>query len=177
MNKIVYAGGVIAAAAVAIFLLAGQIAPPGVQQGAPRQETIATPVVAIKDISVNRVDDRNASVEVTFTVKNPNRTTVILETIHYEVHVDNVRMTIGDVGQSPEGFLASQSSVFTIIANRTLTVSDEQTAVRTGASAGAWDRMVEGSASYAVSGTYLYRITAANLETTAGEQDFTLTFP
>lgn len=179
LNKMVYAAaGGIAAAAVAIFFLMGQgpIALPGSQQGAP-QPSVVPPVVAVKDISVSQVDGKNAKVKVTFTVKNPNKTTVILETIHYEIHVDNVRMTIGDIGQSPEGFLASQSDVFTIISERTLTVKDEQTAVRTGVAADAWDRMVEGNASYTVTGTYLYRLTLPNLQTTAGEQDFSLTFP
>lgn len=180
MNKLVYAAGAgIAAAAVAIFLLAGQgpAMPSGVQQGAPQQPAVDPPVVAIKGIKVSQVDDRNAEVEVAFSVRNPNKTTLVLETIHYEVYVDNVRMTIGDVGQSPEGFLASQSDIFTIVSGTTLTVRDAQTAVRTSAAADAWDRMVEGGATYTVAGTSLYRLTLANLQTTAGEQNFSLTFP
>ena len=123
---------------------------PVIPSGAPQQPTVDPPVVSIKDVKVSRVDDRNANVEVAFSVKNPNKTTLVLETIHYEVHVDNVRMTIGDVGQSPEGFLASQSDIFTIVSGTTLTVSDEQTAVRTTMSAGAWDTMVGGGATYTV---------------------------
>jgi LEA14-like dessication related protein len=172
----VYAAGAgIAAAAVAIFFLMGQ--GPVIPSGSPQQPTVDPPVVSIKDIKVSQVDDRNAKVEVVFSVKNPNRTTLVLETIHYEVHVDNVRMTIGDVGQSPEGFLASQSDIFTIVSGTTLTVSDEQTAVRTTMSADAWDTMVGGGATYTVTGTNMYRVTLGNLQTTAGEQDFALTFP
>jgi hypothetical protein len=178
-TKAIYAaGGGIAVAAVAVFFLLG----PGL---APRQATESTdsrpqvipPVLAIKDITTTQVDDENAQVKITFTVENPNNTTVLLENIHYDISVDGKRMIIGDVGESPEGFLASQGSIFTIVSGSTLTVSDTQTAERNSAVAEEWDRMVAGDATFVVDGMYFYRLTAGNLDTSTGEQQFTLTFP
>lgn len=135
------------------------------------------PVIGVKDVSVTKADDTHANVQVTFTVENPNTTTMILETIHYNVNVDGVRMTIGDVGQSAQGFLDSQGNLFPIVAGSTLTAKNTQIAERNSALADAWDKMVSGNASFLVDGTYSYRLTAANLQTTAEDREFSLTFP
>lgn len=181
-TKAIYAaGGGIAVAAVAVFFILG----PGLSQGPATNSTDTTdsrpqfmpPVVAIKDIVATQVDDENAQVKITFTVENPNNTTLLLENIHYNINVGDKRMTIGDVGESPEGFLASQRGTFTIISGDTLPLSDTQTAQRNSAIAEEWDSMVAGDATYVVDGTYFYRLTAGNLDTSTGEQDFTLTFP
>lgn len=181
-TKAIYAAGAgIAAAAIAVFFILG----PGLSPGPATNSTNATdnrpqfvpPVVAVKDIAATQVDGENAQVKITFTVENPNNTTMLLENIHYNINVDGKRMTLGDVGESPEGFLASQGSLFTIVSGSTLTVSDTQTAERNSAIAEEWDRMVAGDATFVVDGTYFYRLTAGNLDTSTGEQDFSLTFP
>jgi hypothetical protein len=196
-TKAIYAaGGGIAVAAVIVFFVLGannnsQL--PGISnsnnnnQGAnstggasgssSNAPNIMPPVINVKDIAVKKAGDSHANVQVTFTVKNPNNTTMILETIHYNVNVDGLRMTIGDVGQSAQGFLDSQSNLFPIVSGSTLTAKDTQTVERNSAIAGAWDKMVAGNTTFTVDGTYSYRLTAANLQTTAEDRDFSLTFP
>ncbi|HVX02466.1 MAG TPA: hypothetical protein VHA09_04870 [Nitrososphaera sp.] len=192
--KAVYAaGGGIAVVAVVIFFVLGTnnsllpAVPQGSSTGGSSSTNNATtsgnglniiqPIINVKNVTVTKADDTHANVQVTFTVKNPNPTTVILETIHYTTSVDGERMTIGDVGQSAQGFLDSQSNLFPIVAGTTLTARDSQTVERTGAIASEWDKMVAGDAKFSIDGTYSYRITAANLQTTAADKDFTLTFP
>lgn len=180
-TKAIYAAGAgIAAAAIAVFFILG----PGLSLGPATNSTdsrpqLIPPVVAIKDITATEGPDDSAQVKVTFTVENPNNATLLLESIHYNINVDGQRMTIGDVGEriSDGGFLASQSGIFTIVAGDTLSLSDTQTAERNSAIAEAWDKMVAGDATFVVDGTYFYRHTAANLDTSTGEQDFSLTFP
>jgi hypothetical protein len=190
MKTVYVAGGAIAIVAVAAYFLLGTnnnnssllSATGGGGNGntnstATTRSTVIPPVLGVKDISVKKsTDGDKADVQVTFTVKNPNNTTVILETIHYDVNVDGVRMTIGDVGQSAQGFLDSQSNLFPIVSGSTLTVRDTQTVDRNSAIAPAWDKMVAGNAQYTVTGTYGYRLTAADLQTTAADKDFSLTF-
>lgn len=188
-TKAIYAvGGGIAVAAVVIFFVLGANNPlpaPSISPSTNKNNSnlttgapaVVPPVINVKNVAVTKADDSHANVQVTFTVKNPNNTTVILETIHYNVNVDGLHMTIGDVGQSAQGFLDSQSNLFPIVSGSTLTAKDTQTVERTGAIAGAWDKMVAGKASFSVDGTYSYRLTAANLQTTAEDKDFRLTFP
>lgn len=177
-TKAVYAaGGGIAVAAVVVFFVLGPGLSPAPTNSTSTGFRVIPPVLAVKNIEVTNVQGETAQVKTTFTVENPNNTTVILETIHYNLNVDGVRITIGDVGESPEGFLASQGSVFTIVAGDTLSLPDTQAVERNDDNAEAWDRMVAGEATYTVDGTSLYRLTAANLDTSTGEQDFSLTFP
>jgi len=178
-TKALYAaGGGIAIAAIAIFFIlgSGNIRLPGGQlYSAPVQ--VAELQVVLKDIIVQKMDDRNANVQVIFTAYNPNRSTAILETIHYSLHVDQFQMTSGDIGTSPEGFVASQAGTFPVIANSTITLKDTKVAVRNNFTASSWDSMVSEMAQYTVEGTYAYRVTGGNFETTPGEKDFSMTFP
>jgi hypothetical protein len=186
--KAIYAaGGGIAVAAVVIFFVLGSNNPmpaPGTNQNAnPGTNstagalTVMPPVVGVKDVSVTKTDDTHANVQVTFTVKNPNPSTLILETIHYNTNVDGLRMTIGDVGQSAQGFLDSQGNLFPIVPGSTLTAKSVGTVERNSVIAGAWDKMVAGNAKFSIDGTYSYRVTGGNLQTTAEDKDFSLTFP
>jgi LEA14-like dessication related protein len=177
-TKALYAAGAgIAVAAIAIFFVMGpgNIRLPGGQQTAPLP--LADLQLDLKEINVQKIDDRNANVQVVFTTYNPNRVTAILETIHYTLHVGEFQMTSGDIGVSPEGFVGSQAGTFTVIANSTVTLKDTQVAVRNNLTADSWDNMVEGDAQYRVDGNYIYRITGGNFETTPGEKEFSLTFP
>ncbi|HEX7033112.1 MAG TPA: hypothetical protein VF172_08945 [Nitrososphaera sp.] len=179
-TKALYAaGGGIAVAAIAIFFVlgSGNIRLPGTQQNATSTVQMVELQVDLQDIIVQRTDDRNANVQVVFTAHNPSSGTVILETIHYTLHVGNFVMTSGDIGVSPEGFVGSQAGTFTIVGNSTITLKDTRVAERNNLTDDVWDSMVEGSAQYLVEGNYIYRVTGSNFETTPGEGQFSLTFP
>ncbi len=173
------AGGGIAVAAIAIFFVlgSGNIGLPGGQQNATSTVPMAELQIDLQDIIVQRTGDRNASVQVIFTAHNPSRGTMILETIHYTLHVGDFMMTSGDIGVSPEGFVGSQADTFTIVSNSTITLRDTRVTERNNLIADVWDSMVEGNAQYRVEGNYIYRVTGGNFESTPGEGVFSVTFP
>lgn len=177
-TKVIFAAaGGIAIAAIALFFImgSGNIRLPGGQQNTASQ--VSELQVELQDIAVRQADDRSANVQVVFTAHNPNRGTAILETIHYTVYVGQFQMTSGDIGVSPEGFVASQAGTFTVIGNSTITLKDSKVAVRNNLTASSWDSMVEGDAQYKVDVNYIYRVTGGNFETTPGENEFSVTFP
>ena len=177
--KAIYAaGGGIAAVAIAMFFVlgSGNLRLPGGQENAiPAQP--ADLEIVLKDIIVQKKDDRNANVQVIFTAYNPNRSTAVLETIHYTVHVGQFQMTSGDIGVSPEGFLAGQPDTFPIVSNSTVTLRDTQVAERNNLTASSWDGMVDGTAQYTVDAEYSYRLTSTNFQTSFTTERFTVTFP
>ena len=180
MNKIIYgAAGGIAAAAIAVFFLLGPgIKLPGAGEQRP-QFTVMPPDISVRNVTVSKVSDDVASMKVTFSVKNPNPTTLVLETIHYNVAVNKVQLAIGDWGGSGEGFVTGSDQLTIIVSGTTVPLKDPNPTVfkRTTQNAAAWDEMVSGNAKFAITGTYSYRLTAANLETTAQEHEFSVTFP
>jgi hypothetical protein len=191
-TKAIYAAaGGIAAAAIAILFVIGlenfnnstsNNNPNGQNaQNLPtatvQNQTNAQLQLTLKNIIVNKTDDKDASVQVIFNATNPSKNTITLETIHYTVYVGQFKMTSGDIGQSPEGFVGNQADVFPIVEESTVTLKDKQVAVRNDLTANNWDNMVLGTARYRVEGAYSYTSTGSNFQTSYGEKDFNMTFP
>lgn len=180
-TKFLYAAAIgIAAAAIVIFFVMGMgnFRFPGNSETPGQAQTQPADLqLALKDVNVEKLDDENATVQVVFEVHNPNRSTAILEAIHYFLHVGQFQMTAGDVGVSPEGFLAGQENTFPIVGNTTVTLKDTQDTARNNLTTSSWDSMVDGTAQYRVEGSYSYRLTGSNFQTIYSEKEFTLTFP
>lgn len=185
-TKTVYAtAGGIAAVAIAIFFVLGQgqgnlsflRTGQNMQNTIPQNQSAQALQLTINKIAVNKTSNNNANVQVIFNVSNPNKSTVTLETIHYTVYIGQFKMTSGDIGTSPEGFVAGQENVFPIIPDSAITLKDTQRAVRNNLTANSWDSMVEGNTHYRVEGTYSFRTTSSSFQTGYYEKDFTLTFP
>lgn len=175
----VVAGG-IAAAAIAIFFIMGMgnFRPLGNSETPVASQTqIADLQLGLRDIVVEKTDEENANVQVVFDVHNPNRSTAILETIHYTLNVGQYQMTTGDIGVSPEGFVSGQEDIFPIVGSSNVTLRDTQVAVRNNLTASSWDSMVDGTGQYRVDGSYTYRLTGSNFQTSYYEKAFSLTFP
>ncbi len=181
-TKVIYAAaGGIAIAAIAVFFIMGMgnFRPPGNNEApsSTSQSQIADLQLGLRDIVVERTDEENANVQVIFDVHNPNRSTALLETIHYTLNVGQYQMTTGDVGISPEGFVAGQEDIFPIVGNSNVTLRDTEVAVRNNLTATSWDSMVDGTGQYRVEGSYSYRLTGSNFQTSYFEKEFALTFP
>jgi hypothetical protein len=180
-TKVIYAAaGGIAAAAIAIFFIMGigNFRPLGTSEAPGTSQTqIADLQLGLRDIVVERTDEENATVQVVFDVHNPNRSTAILETIHYTLDVGQYQMTTGDIGITPEGFVSGQEDIFPIVGSSTVTLKDTKVAVRNNLTASSWDSMVDGTGQYNVEGIYSYRLTGSNFQTSYYEKGFALTFP
>ena len=179
-TKALYAAsGGIAAAAIAIFFIMGpgNIRLPGGQEGnQTSQQLQLEPELSVRNVTVTRMDNGSASVQITFDMYNPNTRPLLLEFLQYTLNVGGFRMTGGDIGGTPEGMVASSADLTQIPSETSVPLRNTQVAIRNGLNADSWESMVEGKAKYEVIGFYAYRTTAM-LETTAGEKEFTLTFP
>lgn len=180
-TKVIYAAaGGIAVAAIAIFFImgTGNFRPLGNSEapGTP-QTQVADLQLGLRDIVVEKTDEENANVQVVFDVHNPNRSTAILETVHYTLNVGQYQMTTGDIGVSPEGFVSGQEDIFPIVGSSNVTLRDTQVAVRNNLTASSWDSMVDGTGQYRLEGIYSYRLTGSNFQTSYYEKGFSLTFP
>ena len=181
-TKAIYAaGGGIAAVAVAIFLILNtgiftntKYSGQGFNQGALMN--IDPIKLSVNNVSANQTADNIAKIQVVFDAYNPNMGTVILEAIRYNVFVENMRVISGDIGEKPEGFVASQEGIYPIIGNGTITLKDAQIVERNNMNGIIWNKVVDGSASYVINGTYSYKQTSS-FQATGGDMEFKLTFP
>jgi hypothetical protein len=181
-TKAIYAaGGGIAALAVAIFLILNtgiftntKYSGQGFNQGALMN--IEPIKLSVNNVSANQTADNIAKIQVVFDAYNPNMGTVILEAIRYNVFVENMRVISGDIGEKPEGFVASQEGIYPIIGNGTITLKDAQIVERNNMNGIIWNKVVDGSASYVINGTYSYKQTSS-FQATGGDMEFKLKFP
>jgi hypothetical protein len=183
-TKAIYAlGAGIAILGIAIFLimstgLFGGNTTPNKQQINQNSLKDSVPLsLSIKNITVNKINNNAADIQVLFNAYNPTRGTVILESIEYNLLANDKRIVSGDIGEKLEGFVTSSQGIYPIISNGTVTLKDKQVSERNNAIAPIWDKMVSGKITYTVKGTFSYKQTTSSMQSVSADKDFNLTFP
>jgi len=191
-KKIVASIVIIAVIAIAIYLIAfsgnfqtGDFSKKGLaninitKSGIFNQEATKDskpPELSIKDIRTGIVDDGKGNFSIIFNVFNPNKGTVILESISYNVYSNSTRIASGDIGNRPEGFVDSQDSIFPVIGNGTLILKDKKI-IQTSKDLNLSQIANNINASkYLVNGTYFFK-QMGSFQSTGGEQQFSINYP
>jgi LEA14-like dessication related protein len=134
------------------------------------------PELSIKDIRTGNAGDGNGNFSIIFNVFNPNKGTVIIESISYNVYSNSTRIASGDIGSRPEGFVDSQDSIFPVIGNGTLILKDKKI-IQTSKDPNLSEIANNINASkYLVNGTYFFKQTGS-FQSTGGEQQFSINYP
>jgi len=133
------------------------------------------PELSIKDITAKIVDGDTGNFSITFNVFNPNKGTIMLESISYNVYSNSIRIVSGDIGNRPEGFVDSQDSIFPVIGNGTLILKDKgiienNNNLNLSQFAGN-DELSE----FLVNGSYFFKQTGS-FQSTGGEQTFNINY-
>ncbi|MFL6320017.1 MAG: hypothetical protein ACJ72Q_06045 [Nitrososphaeraceae archaeon] len=172
------AAGAIVAVAVAIFLIMGTgVLTNGNYSRDQSSQNSPQPIkLSIKNITAKPIGSKAADIQVVFDAYNPNKGTVILEAITYNLFANGIHLASGDIGAKLEGFIASQEGVYPIIGNGTVTLKDTQAVQQNGLTADGWSKVVNSKASYIINGTYSYKQTSS-LQATGEDKDFKLRFP
>ena len=182
IRAIYMAAGAIVAVAVAIFLIMGTgvLTNGNYSRDQSNQNSLKNspqPIeLSIKNITAKPIGSKAADIQVVFDAYNPNKGTVILEAITYNLFANGIRLASGDIGAKLEGFIASQEGVYPIIGNGTVTLKDTQAIQPNNLTADGWNKVINSKASYLVNGTYSYKQTSS-LQATGEDKDFKLTFP
>lgn len=132
--------------------------------------------ISLKNVSITNINNDNIRINPIFNVYNPNQGTLILENIHYNVNLENTRITSGDIGQIPEGFVDSSAGIYPIIGNGTVTLKDEKTIQKDNRIENVWNKITNETSSFQVNGSFAYRQTSS-FQADAGEIDFNLIYP
>ena len=134
-------------------------------------------VISIKNITVEPTDSSHSNLQIAFDAHNPNRGTIILESIQYKVLVNNSEVASGEIGERLEGFLESQDNVFPVIGSGNVTLKDTDLLARNSENSDIWNRLSMNQIdSYEVNGTYSFSQTST-LQASGGDRPFTLNFP
>lgn len=133
------------------------------------------PELSIKDIRAEIMDDNTGNFSIIFNVFNPNKGTVIFESISYNVYSNSTRIVSGDIGNRPEGFVDSQDSIFPVIGNGTLILKDKKIIdTSNNLNLSQISRNNELS-EFLVNGSYFFKQTGS-FQSTGGEQSFSINY-
>lgn len=145
-------------------------------------QNLSLSINSVKVVPVNN----ESRLETVFEVYNPNRGSAILETVTYNVYLDNERITSGDIGSRTEGFVDSLESVYTIIGNQSIVLRDREPLTEDATSL--FDSqgkivtpVVDNSNSstsraYDINGTYFYTLNRGS-DAQVREHDFNFQYP
>jgi hypothetical protein len=134
------------------------------------------PELSIKEIKTGNVDNGTENFSIKFNLFNPNKGTVILESISYNVYSNSTRIASGDIGTRPEGLVDSQDSIFPIIGNGTLILKDKKIIQPNNDLNMSQIANKFNSSTFVVNGSYFYKQTGS-FQSTGGEQQFRLNYP
>jgi hypothetical protein len=134
------------------------------------------PELSIKNITTNIVDDKTGNLSIIFDVYNPNRITIMMESISYNVYSNSTRIVSGDIGQRPEGFIDSQDSIFPVIGNGTLILKDKKMIDTNRGLNLSQIATNNGTSQYLVNGSYFFKQTSS-FQSTGGEGEFSIVYP
>ena len=134
------------------------------------------PKLSIKNITANIVDDKTGNLSIIFDVYNPNKITIMFESISYNVYSNSTRIVSGDIGQRPEGFIDSQDSIFPVIGNGTLILKDKKMIDTNRGLNLSQIAINNGTSQYLVNGSYSFKQTSS-FQSTGGEGEFSIVYP
>lgn len=134
------------------------------------------PKLSIKNITTNIVDDKTGNLSIIFDVYNPNKITIMIESISYNVYSNSTRIVSGDIGQRPEGFIDSQDSIFPVIGNGTLILKDKKVIDTSRGLNLSQIATNNGTSQFLVNGTSSFKQTSS-FQSTGGEQEFSIVYP
>lgn len=116
------------------------------------------------------VSNQDAILQTSFYITNPNNTTVILESITYDVYANGILIGHGSLGERYEGNWQS-SNYFPLVESTSTNISSKSTIQNTGNNPDVWSALQNGTAKITVAGTAYY----ATKNAFSG-QDFTSDF-
>ena len=175
MNPKIFIGVAVGALAIIliVFGFSGSISDIGVGGflSPSTEEQIIHPIeIELQDFSILEVDGKQATLEIKFKVSNPNFKSVMLQHIKYSIYHNNARIVAGEIGSSPEGFLASPN-YYIILNERPSLIGEKFTIKNTGNTPDLWLALTKNDLNWRITGQAYFNLSSL----TAGQEN-TLTF-
>jgi len=151
-----------------VFTLTGTSVVSDVEGGffSPSTQEVLPLEIELFDFSVLEVTEKQATLEIKFKVSNPNFKSVMLQHIKYSVYHNDARIAAGEIGSSPEGFLASPN-YFIILNERPSLIGEKFTITNTGNTPELWETLNKNELNWRVSGEAFFNLSSI----TAGQEN------
>ncbi|MCV0393410.1 MAG: hypothetical protein K5790_09020 [Nitrosopumilus sp.] len=120
--------------------------------------------ITLDDISVTKISERSATIEIAFKISNPNPRSVIVQTMDYQLfetsYSDSEQISGGQIGSRPEGMVEFGSNYYTLLGENSIVLRDKITLVNSGNTPELWSSLEDNTASWRVSGDVFYNLSS-----------------
>ncbi|MGY5148817.1 MAG: hypothetical protein ACW9W3_02010 [Candidatus Nitrosopumilus sp. bin_68KS] len=168
MNPKIFVGIAIAALAVilgSILLVGPTMEVSSSENSSNTQIQLVEPLeIELEDISVSKISERTATIEIAFKISNPNPRSVIVQTMDYQLfetgYSENEQISGGEIGSRPEGMVEFGSNYYTLLGENSILLRDKITLKNTGNTPELWSDFEDGTNTWKVSGTVYYNLSS-----------------
>jgi hypothetical protein len=133
--------------------------------------TIELLQVELADLSVTKINERSATIEIAFEIFNPNPRAVIVQTMDYNLFETGFssyeQLAGGTIGSRPEGMVEFGSNYYTLLGENSIVLKKKMVIKNTASSSELWDSLKSeyengesGSAKWWVYGTVYFNLSS-----------------
>ena len=127
--------------------------------------------VELEDISVLKISERSATIEIAFEISNPNPRAVIIQTMDFNLFETGFssyeQLAGGTIGSRPEGMVEFGSNYYTLLGENSIVLKKKMVIKNTATSSELWDSLKSeyengesGSAKWWVYGTVYFNLSS-----------------
>ena len=171
MNPRIFVGAAVGALVVILILFGFSGSVSDIGKGGfltpSTEEQIIYPVeIELHDLTVLEVSEKEATLELKFRISNPNFKSVMLQHIKYLIYHNDLQIEVGEIGTSPEGFLASPN-YFLILNERPSIIGEKFTIKNSGNNPELWEALSKNALNWRVTGDAFFNLSSL----TAGQEN------
>ena len=170
MNPKIFVG--IAIAALAVILGSILLVGPTMVVSSPENSSPETQIlqqvkpleIELEDISVSKISERSATIEIAFKISNPNPRSVIVQTMDYQLfetgYSKSEQISGGEIGSRPTGMVEFGSNYYTLLGENSIVLRDKIILKNTGNTPELWRDFEDGTNTWRVSGDVFYNLSS-----------------
>jgi LEA14-like dessication related protein len=154
---------------ILIAILAGIIlVGPTLQVGTQNENsniTLIDPIqVELANLSVSKISERVATIDIAFKISNPNPRAVIVQTMDYQLYAtaysDDEQISGGEIGSRPTGMVEFGSNYYVLLGENSITLKETITLRGSENTPELWTVLRDDSISWRVTGDVFYNLSS-----------------
>ena len=127
--------------------------------------TLVKPLqVELENLSVSKISERRATIDIAFKISNPNPRAVIVQTMDYQLYAtaysDDEQISGGEIGSRPTGMLEFGSNYYVLLGNNAIILKETITLRGSENTPELWTVLRDDSTSWRVSGDVFYNLSS-----------------
>ncbi|MFQ5782360.1 MAG: hypothetical protein ACE5GR_04830 [Nitrosopumilus sp.] len=120
--------------------------------------------VELDDISVKKISERSAIIEIAFKISNPNPRAMVVQTVDYQLFETGFsefeQIGGGQIGHRAEGMVEFGSNYYTLLGENSIVLRDTITLRNSGNTPNLWSALEDDTATWKATGVVFYNLSS-----------------